>query len=98
MGQPDNKFRAELRSLIPRLRRFGHALTGSTDDGDDLLQDALEKALSRENQFQTGTRMDSWLYKIMQNAWIDRKRSAVSRGTVVQPLEDDHYAIGEDGR
>ncbi len=98
MGQPDNKFRAELRSLIPRLRRFGHALTGSTDDGDDLLQDALEKALSREGQFQTGTRMDSWIYKIMQNAWIDRKRSAASRGRVVQPLEDEHYAIGEDGR
>ena len=98
MGQGDNRFRVELRSLIPRLRRFGHALTGSADDGDDLVQDALEKALSREDQFQAGTRMDSWLYKIMQNAWIDRKRSAATRATVVQPLEDDHYAIGEDGR
>ena len=83
MAQPDNSFRVELRSLIPRLRRFGHALTGSTDDGDDLVQDALEKALSRESQFQVGTRMDSWIYKIMQNAWIDRKRSASSRGTVL---------------
>ena len=98
MGQPDNSFRVELRSLIPRLRRFGHALTGSTDDGDDLVQDALEKALSRESQFQVGTRMDSWIYRIMQNAWIDRKRSAASRRNVVQPLEDDDYAIGEDGR
>ncbi len=98
MGQGDNRFRVELRSLIPRLRRFGHALTGSADDGDDLVQDALEKALSREDQFQAGTRMDSWLYKIMQNSWIDRKRSAATRATVVQPLEDDHYAIGEDGR
>lgn len=98
MGQSDSKFRVELRSLIPRLRRFGHALTGSTDDGDDLVQDALEKALLREDQFQPGTRMDSWVYKIMQNRWIDRKRSAASRATVVQPLEDDDYAIGEDGR
>ena len=98
MGQPDNSFRVELRSLIPRLRRFGHALTGSTDDGDDLVQETLEKALSREGQFQVGTRMDSWIYKIMQNAWIDRKRSATSRGTVLQPLDDDHDAIGEDGR
>lgn len=98
MGQGDNRFRVELRSLIPRLRRFGHALTGSTDDGDDLVQDALEKALSREDQFQAGTRMDSWIYKIMQNAWIDRRRSAAIRATVVQPLEDDHYAISEDGR
>lgn len=98
VGQPDNSFRVELRSLIPRLRRFGHALTGSTDDGDDLVQNALERALSREGQFQVGTRMDSWIYKIMQNAWIDRRRSAVTRATVVQPLEEDDFAIGEDGR
>lgn len=98
MTRPDYSFRPELRSLIPRLRRFGYALTGSIDDGDDLVQEALEKALSREAQFQVGTRLDSWIYRIMQNAWIDRKRSASSRVAVVQPLEDEHYAIGEDGR
>jgi len=97
MGQGDNKFRIELRSLIPRLRRFGHALTGSADDGDDLVQDALEKALSREAQFNEGTRLDSWMYKIMQNAWIDKKRSAARQRLVVQPMDDDTNAIGEDG-
>ncbi len=98
MGQGDNKFRIELRSLLPRLRRFGHALTGSADDGDDLVQDALEKALSREAQFREGTRLDSWMYKIMQNAWIDKKRSAARQRLVVQPIEEDTHAIGEDGR
>jgi RNA polymerase sigma-70 factor (ECF subfamily) len=98
MGQGDNKFRIELRSLIPRLRRFGHALTGSADDGDDLVQDALEKALSREAQFNEGTRLDSWMYKIMQNTWIDKKRSAARQRLVVQPMDDDTNAIGEDGR
>lgn len=98
MGQGDNKFRIELRSLIPRLRRFGHALTGSADEGDDLVQDALEKALSREAQFNEGTRLDSWMYKIMQNAWIDKKRSAARQRLVVQPMEDDTNAVGEDGR
>jgi len=76
MNEGDNRFRGELRALIPRLRRFGHSLTGSPDDGDDLVQEALEKALSREAQFQVGSRLDSWMYKIMQNAWIDQKRSA----------------------
>jgi RNA polymerase sigma-70 factor, ECF subfamily len=97
-GKGDNRFRLELRSLVPRLRRFGHALTGSADDGDDLVQDALEKALSREAQYNEGTRLDSWMYKIMQNAWIDKKRSAARQRLVVQPMEDDTYAIGEDGR
>jgi RNA polymerase sigma-70 factor (ECF subfamily) len=98
MGQGDNKFRIELRSLIPRLRRFGHALTGSADDGDDLVQDALEKALSREAQFNEGTRLDSWMYKIMQNAWIGQKRSAARRRQIIQPMSEDVVAVGEDGR
>lgn len=98
MSQGDNRFRTELRALIPRLRRFGHAITGSADDGDDLVQEALEKALARETQFQDGTRLDSWMYKIMQNAWIDQKRSATRRGRVIQPMSEDTFAVGEDGR
>ena len=98
MSEGDNRFRVELRALIPRLRRFGHSLTGSPDDGDDLVQEALEKALSREVQFQVGSRLDSWMYKIMQNAWIDQKRSAARRRQIIQPMSEDVVAVGEDGR
>jgi RNA polymerase sigma-70 factor (ECF subfamily) len=73
-------------------------LTGSPDDGDDLVQEALEKALSREVQFQVGSRLDSWMYKIMQNAWIDQKRSAARRRQIIQPMSEDVVAVGEDGR
>jgi RNA polymerase sigma-70 factor, ECF subfamily len=98
MSKGDNRFRVELRALIPRLRRFGHSLTGSPEDGDDLVQEALEKALAREGQFQVGSRLDSWMYKIMQNAWIDQKRSAARRRNVIQPMTEDVVAVGEDGR
>jgi RNA polymerase sigma-70 factor (ECF subfamily) len=98
MGQGDIRFRAELRALLPRLRRFGHALTGSADDGDDLVQDALEKALSREDQYREGTRLDSWMYKIMQNAWIDNRRANARRARVIQPMSEDIIAVSEDGR
>lgn len=98
MDEAGIRFRAELRALIPRLRRFGHSLTGSVDDGDDLVQGALEKALLREGQFQVGSRLDSWMYKIMQNAWIDQKRSAARQRQVLTPMSDDVVAVGEDGR
>lgn len=98
MSEGDNRFRVELRALIPRLRRFGHSLTGSPEDGDDLVQEALEKALSREGQFRVGSRLDSWMYKIMQNAWIDQKRSAARRRQIIQPMSEDVVAVGEDGR
>jgi DNA-directed RNA polymerase specialized sigma24 family protein len=46
--------RAELVSLLLRLRRFAYGLTGSLDDGDDLVQSACERALTRLDQFQPG--------------------------------------------
>lgn len=98
MSHGQNRFRQDLRAVIPRLRRFGHALTGSPDDGDDLVQEALERALAREDQFQPGTRLDSWIYKIMQNAWIDRKRTDSRRRKVMQPMEDEVHCVSEDGR
>lgn len=67
--------RLELASLLPRFRRFGYALTGSLDDGDDLVQSACERALTRLDQFEPGTRLDSWMFQIMKNLWVDQKRS-----------------------
>ena len=98
MAQADEAFETELRLLIPRLRRFGHAITGSIDEGDDLVQEALERSLTRKAQFRAGTRLDSWIYKIMQNCWIDRKRSAVYRHSTGLPDETLANTIGEDGR
>lgn len=60
--------------LLPRLRRFGAALAGSNDEGDDIVHAAIERALSRSGQWQPGTRLDSWMFRIMQNIWKDRRR------------------------
>ena len=61
--------------LLPRLRRFGAALSGSNDEGDDIAHAAIERALSKSGQWQPGTRLDSWMFKIMQNIWKDRRRA-----------------------
>lgn len=71
--------RREIVALIPRLRRFALGLTGGQADADDLVQTALEKALSRLDQFTPGTRLDSWLFRIVQTSWIDNRRKAVRR-------------------
>ena len=73
------ELRAEIVSLIPRLRRFALGLTGNSTDADDLVQTALEKALTRLHQFKAGTRLDSWLFRIVQTSWIDNRRLAVRR-------------------
>ncbi|MEG3122320.1 sigma-70 family RNA polymerase sigma factor [Sphingomonas sp. GB1N7] len=68
-------FEDDLLALLPRLRRFAHALSRDHADADDLCQVALEKALNGRASWVPGTRMDSWMYRIMRNAWIDTARA-----------------------
>jgi RNA polymerase sigma-70 factor (ECF subfamily) len=71
--------------LIPRLRRFAYALAGSKDEGDDLVQAACERALARLDQFAPGTRLDSWMFRIVQTIWLDRGRRRRTRGAEIDP-------------
>jgi RNA polymerase sigma-70 factor (ECF subfamily) len=70
----DRDFGEQLVALLPRLRRFAYGLTGSVDEGDDVVQSACERALQKAAQFSPGTRLDSWMYRIVQTVWIDRTR------------------------
>jgi len=88
-------FRDDLVSLLPRLRRFALATTNSRHEAEDLLQTAVERALRHETSWQQGTRLDSWMFKIMQNLWLDELR-AHRRKT--EPLDDAVDLVGEDGR
>jgi RNA polymerase sigma-70 factor, ECF subfamily len=68
-------FSDQLIAVLPRLRRFARGLTGSVTEADDLVQAACERALSRMEQFQEGTRFDSWMFRIVQTIWIDQLRA-----------------------
>ena len=68
-------FEDELVALLPRLRRFAHGLSRTAADADDLTQATIERALRSKAQWQPGTRLDSWTYRIMRNLWIDTARS-----------------------
>lgn len=70
-----NQFSDQLVAVLPRLRRFARGLARSTAEADDLVQAACERALSREHQFQEGTRFDSWMFRIVQTIWIDQLRA-----------------------
>jgi RNA polymerase sigma-70 factor, ECF subfamily len=78
-----NEVRARMVEFLPRLRRFAYALTGDSDLGDDLVQETCMRALSRVDQFQSGTRLDSWMFRIAQNIWLDKARSRKARGEVL---------------
>lgn len=86
---------ADIAALLPRLRRFARSITYNREDGDDLVQLAVERALVRTEQWEQGTRLDSWIFRIMKNAWIDEMRSRNRRDQVFAPEELGEH-VGED--
>ena len=84
----DERTRRELIALLPRFRRFAWGLTGSSlDDADDLVQAACERAIARIDQWEPGTRLDSWIFRIMQTIHIDQIRSEARRARHLQTVE-----------
>jgi RNA polymerase sigma-70 factor (ECF subfamily) len=59
--------RAAMLSAMPHLRAFAISLTGSVDQADDLVQEALVRGLSHIDSFQPGTSMQAWLFTILRN-------------------------------
>ncbi|MFN3911897.1 RNA polymerase sigma factor, partial [Hyphomonas sp.] len=49
---------------------------------------ALERAISKINQFQPGTRLESWLYRIVKTTWLDDRRRLARR-----PAESNDEAV-----
>lgn len=89
-------FETLLIDLLPRMRRFAHGLAGSSADGDDLCQRAIERALACRDQWQQGTRLDSWIYKIMRNLFIDEIRANRRRRETFVP-DEAGLGVGAEG-
>jgi RNA polymerase sigma-70 factor (ECF subfamily) len=87
MNAPLESVRKDVVALLPRLRRFALSLTGNHSDADDLVQDAVERALRNLHRWQEGTRLDSWMFRMTQNLWIDTVRARKLR--VAAPLEGE---------
>lgn len=83
-------------ALLPRLRRFATGLARDAARADDLCQMTVERALRSRQQWQEGSRLDSWMYRIMRNLWIDEARAETRCGQTFLD-EDAGVAVGADG-
>jgi RNA polymerase sigma-70 factor (ECF subfamily) len=90
-------FAQDLVALLPRLRRFAQSLTGRADSADDLVQSACERALRSQDQWEPGTRLDAWMFRIIRNLWLDGLRRRKTEG-VQEAMDDGFDVAGEDGR
>jgi len=79
MNYSADDIRSQLIALLPRLRRFARAIAKNVHDADDLVQIGVERALTRLDQWNTESRLESWMFGIIRNAWIDEVRGRARR-------------------
>ncbi len=65
---------SQIEAEIPGLRRYARALSGDMAQADDLVQDCLERALSRLALWRRDGNVRAWLFTILRNVWIDELR------------------------
>jgi RNA polymerase sigma-70 factor (ECF subfamily) len=70
-----DELRTGLKAHLPRLWRYGLALSRSRDLAEDLVQATCVRALERADQFIPGTRLDRWLFAILRSIWLNETRS-----------------------
>src|SRR5580704_17786535 len=87
MRAAPDELRAALVTLLPRLRRFARALARDAHDADDLVQIAVERALTRAAQLRPGAPLSSWMFGIVRNAWLDELRARGRRARLFAPAE-----------
>lgn len=76
-------FLDEIEACVPALRRYARALTRSVDRADDLVQDCLERAISRRGLFRPQGPVRPWLFTILTNLHRNALRTERRRGDVV---------------
>lgn len=92
-----------VRENYTRIWRYALSMTGSRDQADDLAQAACLRAIERRHQFEVGTDVGRWLFRITHNLWISEiRRDKVRRGNgligietvdIVDPSQDGHARL-----
>jgi RNA polymerase sigma-70 factor, ECF subfamily len=73
--QASIEFHSALVNSIPHLRAFARSLAGTRDRADDLVQDAMVRALGAAHQFSPGTNFKAWIFTILRNLPFGEFRS-----------------------
>lgn len=78
-----DQFLDQVEACVPALRRYARALTRNADLADDLVQDCLERAISRRGLFRPSGPVRAWLFTILLNLYRNALRSSHRRGETV---------------
>ncbi len=94
--RPSEFDKAALLAVLPQLRRFAYSLAGNLTDADDLLQNTVERALTRNPPQEDTEALTRWMFTVCRNLWVDEIRARKVRG-LDDPAPADVEAQASDG-
>lgn len=86
-GEALQDMMALVEPLIPALRRYARSLLRDQVAADDLVQDCLERVISRWHQRRADGDARTWVFTILHNLAINRLKQVARRGVHVT-MED----------
>lgn len=86
--------RAEVIAVLPHLRAFARFLTGHRERADDLVQDAVVRALTAAHQFQPGTNFKAWMFTILRNLFYNEGRKSRMKTDTLDEMNESQHAMG----
>jgi len=95
--QRNARFEADAIPFIDQLYSAGLRMTRNPADAEDLVQETFVKAYSAFHQFEPGTNLKAWLYRILTNTYINsyRKKQRQPLQSPTEQIEDWQLAAAE---
>jgi len=95
--QRNSRFERDALPFLDQLYSAALRMTRNPADAEDLVQETFVKAYSAFRQFQVGTNLKAWLYRILTNTFINsyRKRQRQPQQSPTEHIEDWQLAAAE---
>ena len=97
VAERNARFERDALPYLDQLYAAALRMTRNPADAEDLVQEAFVKAYAAFHQFQAGTNLKAWLYRILTNTFINnyRKRQRQPQQSPTEQIEDWQLAAAE---
>src|SRR5271166_2214414 len=93
-GQEAAALRRQMAELIPDLRAYARFLARGRAEADDLVQEALVRALGKLDTFQSGMSVKPWLFTVLRNAFFEQaRRRRIERASIAAAASSEEPSI-----
>jgi RNA polymerase sigma-70 factor (ECF subfamily) len=90
LEERSKRFEHDVLPYLDQLYAAGMRMTRNPSDAEDLVQETFAKAYASFHQFQAGTNLKAWLFRILTNTFINsyRKRQREPQRSGTEEIED----------